>query len=687
MKKRKKAGATRRPKRPGKGACRRPKPVVVSLAAEWIGRKLKITASHAERAVHVDVIDLDHARQRERFVKGICKQLPGADASAIEVELMRLYVTLPPPPEADPGAEGTSGPVPPPVRLAVLYTPAHKSNKGSLAAERDGITIHLDDGLNLRSERDRRRFIEAVKAKVPDLDVPDTESQLLNIADQMMVNAHMDAAPATNPVELDISRIVRPELFFVPEISGMAVPVVLDACGKPAAHWHLYLRWVDGRREFRDLNHSIDLPENRRLWVHPTPGAPAINTLPAWASASRRSWLAGSAAPNSAGLFKRLCERIAHYIDLPADVAAGTTATLALWTVLTYCWPAWDALPYIYVGGPMHSGKTRVFEILARLVFRPHQSSNLTAPALFRTLHDRGGTLLFDEAERLRQPTPEQKEILSMLLAGYKRGGQATRLEPVGDSFRTVAFDVYGPKALACIAGLPETLASRCITIMMFRAGPDSTKPQRRIDADPAAWQSLRDELHALTLDHGPTWLELAQRSNVCPKGINGRAYELWQPLLALASWIETEGASGLLTLVQQFAMQSIDAAKDDAVPESDELLLELLTEAVRCDQWPTPGELLSQAQERDPSTFGKPNGHGPRWQPNTVTRRLKSYGIPVPRKVNGQRRYREVTMEILRRIQRHYSINLGIPDPASSPEAPTLTGPTDPVGSADRRV
>ena len=91
--------------------------------------------------------------------------------------------------------------------------------------------------------------------------------------------------------------------------------------------------------------------------------------------------------------------------------------------MLTYFFHAWNAVPYLFVGGPMNSGKTRVFQVLSRLVFRPLQSSSLTAPALFRTLHDRGGTLLFDEAEKLRQATPETGEILSMLLAGYKRGG------------------------------------------------------------------------------------------------------------------------------------------------------------------------------------------------------------------------------------------------------------------------
>ena len=59
----------------------------------------------------------------------------------------------------------------------------------------------------------------------------------------------------------------------------------------------------------------------------------------------------------------------------------------------------------------------------------------MTGAALFRTFHTQGGCLLLDEAERLRNTQdPATAEILSMLLAGYKRGGTATRLEPVGDT-------------------------------------------------------------------------------------------------------------------------------------------------------------------------------------------------------------------------------------------------------------
>jgi hypothetical protein len=412
------------------------------------------------------------------------------------------------------------------------------------------------------------------------------------------------------------------------------------------------------------------------VWLHPRPAEPSVQTAPGWTAASRRAWLGGAAARDPAEVFKNLCESIAHFIDLPPDVAAGTTATLALWTLLTYCYQAWDAVPYLFVGGPLGSGKSRVFDILARLAFRPLLTANLTAPALFRTLHDRGGTLLFDEAERLKQSNPEVQEILSMLLAGYRRGGQATRLEKVGDGFQPVAFDVYGPKALACIAGLPPALASRCIPVTMFRAGPDSPKPRRRIDADTAGWERLRDDLHVLALEHGGEWPELSRRSDVCPTGVDGRSYELWQPLLALAAWVEGRGARGLLRLLQEHALATVEAGRDELTAEADETLLEILAEFVRRGTAPSPGDILRKAKERDPATFD-------RWIARTVSGRLQNYGIRRPKKSHGQRLYRDVTLEKLRRIQRHYGIDLDLagegnpPVPAGSPPIDPFATPT----------
>jgi hypothetical protein len=379
-----------------------------------------------------------------------------------------------------------------------------------------------------------------------------------------------------------------------------------------------------------------------------------------WSKAARAAWLKGGTAPAPADVFKGICERIGYFIDLPQEHAPGIVATLALWSMLTYCYQAWDAVPYLFVGGPLGSGKSRVFEILGRLAFRPLASSNMTAAALFRTLHAQGGTLLLDEAERLKQTQcPDVADLLSMLLAGYKRGGQASRLEALGETgrFKMICFDVYGPKALACIAGLPPALASRCIVVTMFRAAPRSEKPRRRIDADPSGWQRLSDDLHALALEYGPAWLDLARRTDVCPT-MGGRDFELWQPLLALASWIESHGARGLLKLLQAHALASIERGRDESMPDADETLLRILADGVRVGDRLTPQEILDKALESEPTVFKL-------WHPRTVTARLKTYGIPTPKKVDSGRRreFRDVTPDVLRRIQASYNIDLDFPE------------------------
>ena len=118
---------------------------------------------------------------------------------------------------------------------------------------------------------------------------------------------------------------------------------------------------------------------------------------------------------------------------------------------------------------------------------------------------------------------------------------------------------------------------------------------------------------------------------------------------------------------MQSHALASVSAAADDAVPEADEILLELLAEAVRDHRPPTSKELLDAAKVRDEATFK-------RWQTGWVTGRLKAYGIPTPRKSNGARRYRDVTPAQLREIGERYGIDLGFGGAESSSTPAHLT-------------
>jgi len=542
--------------------------------------------------------------------------------------------------------------------LILEYDRIGDKGKVNLTVRLGGEVLAIDN-LNVLSSTARERFAKRLCKDRAGIDRSDVDEKLLSIADEVYKAQNMPQGAIMPAEELDVSHIVRPERFITPEVSGLAVSIPTLRDGSPSSYWKLLLQWADGKREAMDMPESVTLPDGSKLWIQPRPGSPSIFDMPAWSKEARQAWLDGGHSVDAADVFQRLCKCIAHYVYFPEDVAPGTTATIAMWVLMTYCHQAWSAIPYLYFGGPLGSGKTRVFEVLSRLVFRPLQSSSISAAALFRTLHDMGGTLIYDEAERLKQNAPDVAETAAMLLAGYKRGGRATRVEPVADgTFKRREFQVYGPKAMACIRGLPPELSSRCITVVMFRAAKGSKKPRRRIDDYGAQWQGLRDDLHALALSCGSDFLELARQDGVCPE-MAGRAFELWQPLLSLASWVESRGAEGLLKLMQGHAAASIESGQEDQTPDCEEILLRTLAYLLQCGRSPIAKDVLEKAKEEEPQTFAN-------WSPKGVASALKRYGVKTHKTV-GRRSYGHITLDQLRRIQTAYNMDLDLPESAST--------------------
>ncbi|MBP7935827.1 MAG: hypothetical protein KA354_14360 [Phycisphaerae bacterium] len=414
--------------------------------------------------------------------------------------------------------------------------------------------------------------------------------------------------------------------------------------------WSQYLQWSDGRREVRPLLEMLDLPNGGRLWFEPRPGAPQPGLAPHWSTVGRKQWLEGK-TPDAAGLFHCLSETIRRFVVLPDEDAAGACATVALWTMLTYCFPAWPAVPYLHITGPLGSGKTRLLEVLSRLVWRPTLASSLTAGVLYRTLHESGGTFLLDENERLAEKGSQASELRTALLAGYKAGGHVHRLQKDGDGFRAVQFDVYGPKAMGSIGDLPPALASRCIQLRMLRARGDHSQVQARLDADPEVWQGLRDDLHAFTLTHAGEIVRVARAQDELTRTMSGRDAELWRPLFALAVICERASAVGLVSGLREFAGRAVDIGLEDAAPEPDETLLTVLAECVIWQQTDvTPKDVLERAKKTDPVTFS-------RWTPHRVASVLKRYGVLTHKTGGGRRSYHRVTVQQLSRVASRYGL------------------------------
>jgi hypothetical protein len=456
--------------------------------------------------------------------------------------------------------------------------------------------------------------------------------------------------------ELGEAQIVRPELFILPEVSGMAVPLRFARKGKSVLEWHLMLRWRDGRREAIRLDEAIAVGSST-IYLQPRPPAPEPHLVGKWSTEGRRHWLSGGHSLPPDELCRQLLEGYAKYLHLPNESDFGVVVLLACWTILTYIHPVFDAVPYLAIGGPTGSGKTRVLELLEQLVYRPFATSNLTHSALFRHLDSFGGTPLLDEAERFQLVnSPEIGELMSSLLAGYRRGKYVSKTECLGDgTYSSRHYCVSGPKAIACINALPPTLAARSLLIPMFRCPENCEKPRLRVETDRARWALVRDSLHAMAMNYGDAWLSLPGRENVCPE-MSGRHYEIWQPVLAIAEWLEGHGAGNLLSVLREFALRSIDSTREATTPAEDEVLLQALAHLVANKCHPTAKEVLHAAAQQEPFLLKH-------WHARRAATHLSRYGFRT-RGSHGRRVY-DPSADDFRRVQDSYRIDFGLPRPA----------------------
>ncbi len=310
--------------------------------------------------------------------------------------------------------------------LTLNATPG-RNGKADIACLLGADVIHRDK-IDPRKADDRKRYGKAVTDKMPGISADDVDRELLKTSEAL--DNHKDAEQPGPDImrgrEVDVSRIIRPELITRPDFSALAIPRFIEGPDGLVGGWMLYRESPAGRDSGPIVSDYITTPDGERLYLSPMPGAPTptdVAELCRWSEESRLAWLDGEPAPTTFDVLESVVSKIDRYVYLPDEHRIGTLYTLACWVLLTYAFRSLRAVPYIRLGGPADSGKSTVMAVLEGLVWRPAASSSMKGPTLFRTLHGRGSTLLLDEAERLRGDSPDVEELRAMLLAGYKAGG------------------------------------------------------------------------------------------------------------------------------------------------------------------------------------------------------------------------------------------------------------------------
>ena len=145
----------------------------------------------------------------------------------------------------------------------------------------------------------------------------------------------------------------------------------------------------------------------------------------------------------------------------------GYLFPLALWIMGTFCFPEFDAFPYLVItSATKRSGKTRLMELISFACSNPRNFAAITGPTLFRTIDQEKPALMIDEAESLSsQGATDMRAILNV---GYRKGQTIPRMQ--GMSVKE--FNTYCPKVFVLIGDVYDTLRDRSIVVTMRRGEP-----------------------------------------------------------------------------------------------------------------------------------------------------------------------------------------------------------------------
>jgi hypothetical protein len=241
--------------------------------------------------------------------------------------------------------------------------------------------------------------------------------------------------------------------------------------------------------------------------------------------------LAGPPTPTLLEALAKVEQFLRRYVAFPRP---ETIVAVVLWVAHTHAIELADATPYLAISSPeKQSGKTRLLECLQLLA---HGCSGIaitpTAATIYRSLEaSPGATLLLDELDAVfRDRSDKYEEVRAVINAGHRRGATVPRSVPGPKNTWVVKqFPVFGPKALAGIGKLPDTVTDRAIPVRMLKRKRSEPVHKFRVRTATGEASSIMAGLVAALAAQPP-----ASEADL-PLELPDRAADAWEPLLAIA--------------------------------------------------------------------------------------------------------------------------------------------------------
>lgn len=227
---------------------------------------------------------------------------------------------------------------------------------------------------------------------------------------------------------------------------------------------------------------------------------------------------------SNANLLDKLAAFIWRFMSLPS----GADFIFPVWTLHTHIFDLFEFTPYLNVLSPEPvSGKTTVADILSCLCARATTPVSASVAALRRKVSADRPTLILDEWDTLDRNM--RSACINFLNTGFRFDG-TYRLVVNGQD---AVFSTFSPKAIfgLAVTKLPEMTRSRCIQVVLQRAGPDQNLEKFRAPGRAEAI-TLREECEKWAQSFRALSVRAAP---AMPEQLKGRQEDIAEPLLAVA--------------------------------------------------------------------------------------------------------------------------------------------------------
>lgn len=228
------------------------------------------------------------------------------------------------------------------------------------------------------------------------------------------------------------------------------------------------------------------------------------------------------------------------------------SAILSLFTMFTYVHRAVYAMPILYITGDSGSGKSRTSDILNHLCYNANKGDYSVA-SLRRDIAAYAPTIILDDAEFLDPKIASEKSQYTQFILRriYKRGN-IDKLRDKDDPKKQETFEIFCPCIISCITYLEGALDTRTIEIRMIKSD-DTPKVNKDLPReDKPIWQMLRNKLYVFGLDYARNYRDIYDTIE-SPDFMRGRNFEIWRPILALATLVGEDVVEEILRISKDF--------------------------------------------------------------------------------------------------------------------------------------